>query len=615
MVCTICQSASSKNPFTKPEGCKTWQNSALTRHQDTNEHRQSIKTLELRSQMQAAAKNVESKNVELQSDKIENYMKQLRLVYCLCKNDIAASNFNDLMQVQVLNGVTCDYYKKPEIVTEFEQCIESVIEKDILGRIRASPFLGIMLDETCDISVQKKLAIYVKFIENGTTTVAFLGNNQITDCTAAGIESSLVDFLVSKGICTENFEKVFGLGTDGAAVMTGRLNGLGAKLKRRNPELVQVHCVAHRLNLAASQAGKNIEYCQTYHSRIHSLYDFYTNSQPRYDRLRELQRLLHDGKVEQITEPSSVRWLSVEACVKKVFSSFDAIVMSLDGEKDAKAIGLYNFIANTLFLLFTALLIDVLTVIGILSLTFQQDSVDISHIRHNVESTTSAIEAMKVGSDQVDRVLQALGNVPPAGVKNTYNGVEILDNNQLRQRFSNLRDTYLNTVIAYLGDRFPQNDMDLLECFDILLNPKRYPDAANDIQVYGQDQLRTLGEHYQVIDRNRAQAVFLVFKHLARSYKGSLSFAKFCCKLINEFSDQYPDFAMLARLALVIPVSSAPCERGFSVQNALKTKVRNRLNPERLNRLMFIKLIGPDIDRFDFPIAARLFANMKPRMK
>ena len=127
MVCTICQSASSKNPFTKPEGCKTWQNSALTRHQDTNEHRQSIKTLELRSQMQAAAKNVESKNVELQSDKIENYMKQLRLVYCLCKNDIAASNFNDLMQVQVLNGVTCDYYKKPEIVTEFEQCIESVM--------------------------------------------------------------------------------------------------------------------------------------------------------------------------------------------------------------------------------------------------------------------------------------------------------------------------------------------------------------------------------------------------------------------------------------------------------------------------------------------------------
>ena len=151
--------------------------------------------------------------------------------------------------------------------------------------------------------------------------------------------------------------------------MTGRLNGLGAKLKRRNSEFVQVHCVAHYLNLAASQAGKAIEYRQSYHSRIHSLYFYYTNSQPRYDRLRELQVLLHD-KAQQMTEPTSVRWLSVEACVKKIFSSYDAIVMSLEGEKDPKAIGLFQFTANGLFLLFTALLIDVLTVIGILSLTF-----------------------------------------------------------------------------------------------------------------------------------------------------------------------------------------------------------------------------------------------------
>ena len=55
-----------------------------------------------------------------------------------------------------------------------------------------------MLDETCDISVEKKLAIYVKFIENGNATVAFLGNNHVTDCTAAGIEQSLVEFLVAK---------------------------------------------------------------------------------------------------------------------------------------------------------------------------------------------------------------------------------------------------------------------------------------------------------------------------------------------------------------------------------------------------------------------------------
>ena len=289
--------------------------------------------------------------------------------------------------------------------------------------------------------------------------------------------------------------------------------------------------------------------------------------------------------------------------------------MSLEGEKDPKAIGLFHFIANTLFLLATALLIDVLTVIGILSLTFQKDSVDLSQIRHCLVSTTSALEAMKNGSDQVDAVLQALGNVPPAGVKNSYNGVDIIDNNQLRQRFSNLRESYLNTLMEYLGDRFPENDIDLLECFDKVLNPMCYPNSAAEIQQYGQDQLETLYEHYNAIDRNRAHAAFLVFKHLTRSYKGVLSFPQYCSKLITELDDQYPDFATLARLALIIPVSSAPCERGFPVQNALKTNFRNRLNPERLNRLMFIKLVGPDVDHFDFPVAARMFENMKPRMK
>ena len=271
-------------------------------------------------------------------------------------------------------------------------------------------------------------------------------------------------------------------------------------------------------------------------------------------------------------------------------------------------------------MLVTALLIDVLTVIGILSLTFQKDSVDLSHIRHCIESTTNTLEAMKVGSDQVDGVFRALGNVPAAGVKNSYNEVDITDNNQLRNRFSNFRESYLNTLIEYLGARFPKSDIDLLACLDTLLNPMRYPNSHADIQQYGQDQLDTLCAHFQnETDRNRAQAAFLVFKHLTKSYKGSLSFSQFCCKLITELNDQYPDFANLARLALIIPVSSAPCEppceRGFSVQNALKTKVRNRLNPERLNRLMFIKLVGPDVDQFDFPVAARLFENMKPRLK
>ena len=62
-----------------------------------------------------------------------------------------------------------------------------------------------------------------------------------------------------------------------------------------------------------------------------------------------------------------------------------------------------------------------------------------------------------------------------------------------------------------------------------------------------------------------AHAAFLVFKHLAKSYIGSLSFSQFCCKLIRELNIQYPNFATLARLTLIIPVTSVPYDQGFLV--------------------------------------------------
>ena len=79
--------------------------------------------------------------------------------------------------------------------------------------------------------------------------------------------------------------------------MTGRHNGLGVRLKQLNNILIQVHCVAHSLNLAASQASKDIDYLEQYKERLSSIYKFYSNSRKRYDELKEIQQLMH-GKVK-----------------------------------------------------------------------------------------------------------------------------------------------------------------------------------------------------------------------------------------------------------------------------------------------------------------------------
>jgi hypothetical protein len=49
-----------------------------------------------------------------------------------------------------------------------------------------------------------------------------------------------------------------GLGTDGAAVMTGKKKGLTGRFLELNPHLINTHCSAHRLALCTEQAAEKI---------------------------------------------------------------------------------------------------------------------------------------------------------------------------------------------------------------------------------------------------------------------------------------------------------------------------------------------------------------------
>jgi len=59
---------------------------------------------------------------------------------------------------------------------------------------------------------------------------------------------------------------------------------------------------------------------------------------------------------------------------------------------------------------------------------------------------------------------------------------------------------------------------------------------------------------------------------------------------------KYPNLLILAEIAKIQCVSIAICERAFSVQNSIKSKVRNHLKTKHLESVMHIALDGPDSD-------------------
>ena len=63
---------------------------------------------------------------------------------------------------------------------------------------------------------------------------------------------------------------------------------------------------------------------------------------------------------------------------------------------------------------------------------------------------------------------------------------------------------------------------------------------------------------------------------------------------------RYPSLTILAEIILTYPASTVQVERGFSIQNAIKNKCRNRLGSVHLNQLICMKLNAPSIEDFPF---------------
>jgi len=60
----------------------------------------------------------------------------------------------------------------------------------------------------------------------------------------------------------------------------------------------------------------------------------------------------------------------------------------------------------------------------------------------------------------------------------------------------------------------------------------------------------------------------------------------------NYFTNGYDGLLQLVEVYACLPCTNAEVERGFSAMNRIKTDIRNRLLPEKLNDLMMISLNG-----------------------
>ena len=70
---------------------------------------------------------------------------------------------------------------------------------------------------------------------------------------------------------------------------------------------------------------------------------------------------------------------------------------------------------------------------------------------------------------------------------------------------------------------------------------------------------------------------------------------------------------ILLTIAMVLPVSTATVERSFSDMKQIKDRLRIRLFPASMFKLMIIAIEGPPLHEVDFDAVLALWKAMKPR--
>ena len=128
-------------------------------------------------------------------------------------------------------------------------------------------------------------------------------------------------------------------------------NGVAGKLKNENPQLINIHCICHKLALACVQSNDDVQVIKQTHLYLTQLWKYFEHSAKRTALYLKVQE---ETKKIQLTEQAknivgkklkkacATRWLSFDHSIEAVQADIISILNTLNilGEKDTAAYGL-----------------------------------------------------------------------------------------------------------------------------------------------------------------------------------------------------------------------------------------------------------------------------------
>ena len=461
----------------------------------------------------------------------------------------------------------------PEIQNDLINCLDSVIDDEILKEINDCTFMSVQVDEASDVSTKEQVSMIVRLDKGNEIVERQLGLVDVSmNRNAAAISQVVKDKL---GQYSNIKEKLIMQTYDGASVMSGHINGVQTLVRREYPFAQCVHCAAHRLNLVLCQSASSIAPVKMFFINT-SAFSTFTSNAPRRKAFLTSHNL-------EFPNPGDTRWYYRARVInvlyknyEKLLEVFDEVTEQPNGWDDVsldKVSGLLHYLNSFLFCFLVCVFYKILEQSSILYSVLQNTGTDFSYGISRIERFKNFVSALRTDEDFDKFYQEAVDKVgqPVSRVDKKHN-------------YKQLYFEIIDSIVGMLSERF--QDMKRFEFLD-LVNPKVFSTWNG---VAPPEKFNILKEMYGTLFDLPTLQSQLTFIYNDKDFHKESS--NEVLKYIFQFNLQssLPEAVKLLKMNGVLALSSASVERSFSCLKRVKGYLRNRMGQARPSSLCRISI-------------------------
>ncbi|XP_051168609.1 zinc finger MYM-type protein 1-like [Leptopilina boulardi] len=533
-------------------------------------------------------------------------------------------------------------YLGPKSQNEFISVLSKQVLNEIENEIRNALFFSIILDSTQDkrkVDQLSQVFRYVKIVYDSVgkplelkICEVFTGFREINDPTAKGLADLVLELINEKNL---QITKCCGQAYDGAAVMSGELNGLQKRIREIAPYAYFVYCTSHKLNLILNDAVSQTPEITRFFESVQDIYNYFGKSIVRWKNL-QFSNEDETSKTSNITLKTlnPTRWVgrydavyALKVRLGDVLKNLSRIVLtSKKPDERNAALGLQKKIERLEFILLLIIQCKILEKVNIASKALQSKELELSSAHDHLENAYSEVANLRnsfgdfrVEASELCAKLNILDQFEEKRKRRKKKHFEELcEDERLTdpEKLFKVSIFYpmIDSICSQLKHRFEGMHL-LLQTYKVV-QPQFIVNASEqELTLEAEKFVQTIPEHISRSFPAQLLSIKSAFSSEIKRMKTVKQLADFLIiensSLMSNFSDVYTACIMY----LTIPVTVASAERSFSKLNLIRTYLRTSMGQERLSELAILSIENERARKIDFTKTIDDFATMKSRKK